>query len=391
MNIIAKIDVQQIKKNIDFLKNKSGSDIMVVLKDNAYGHGLTEIAKICRKLKVKYIGVATLGEALKIRNSGDKGKILAWIYDPRSPEVKESLDKNIELAIFDEKHIPIINKITHLRNSNSENVCEKDLNNPKDKRFSSNQMGIYKKNSERCKKKSNVHLFVDIGINRNGIPYEKALNAAKKIEKSPYLNLVGLMGHLCCYNNKKTTTEELKKFRELRKIFEDNNIKPNLVHIANTDVIFTHNVSDFNLARCGTGVFGIKEIVPSQEIKPVLSLESKIIQLKEVPKGSGIGYHHRFFAPKKIIIAIVPIGYGDGLPQSKITVDINGTKRKVLGLESMDQITVEGKKGDKEGDVVKIFGNKEGFSNNLITFSKKAKVKPFEMCVHLSDRIKRIY
>ena len=80
-DITAIIDVNAIKHNIDYLKKKCGTDLMPVLKADAYGHGLLEMAKILRKLKIKYIGVATLGEAIVLRKNGDKGRILAWLYD----------------------------------------------------------------------------------------------------------------------------------------------------------------------------------------------------------------------------------------------------------------------------------------------------------------------
>ena len=109
-NITATIDINAFKHNINYLKKKAKTDIMPVLKANAYGHGIVEMAKICRNLGIKYIGVATLGEAIQIRNSGDKGRILGWLYDVTTNEVRDAVLKNIDIGIFDENHIPIISK-----------------------------------------------------------------------------------------------------------------------------------------------------------------------------------------------------------------------------------------------------------------------------------------
>ena len=107
-DIKAVIDINAIRNNINFLKKKSGTDLMPVLKADAYGHGLIEMAKILRKLGIKYIGVATLGEAILLRKSGDKGRILSWLYDIDGHEFNDGLKLNLDIAIFDEKLIPKI-------------------------------------------------------------------------------------------------------------------------------------------------------------------------------------------------------------------------------------------------------------------------------------------
>ena len=99
-NINAIIHFDSVKKNLEYLRKTSKTDVMPVLKANAYGHGIIEMSKICRKLDVKYIGVATLGEAIQIRNSGDNGRILGWLYDVNSNQVKDAVAKNIDIGIL---------------------------------------------------------------------------------------------------------------------------------------------------------------------------------------------------------------------------------------------------------------------------------------------------
>lgn len=352
-NITAKINKTKFKNNIDFFKKISGSDVMVVLKGNAYGHGLEEMAKISRKIGVKYIGVATMVDAIKLRKSGDKGRILAWLYDPNSKEIDEAIDKKIDIALFDENHLPIISK--------------KIGNKP-----------------------ANIHLFVDTGINRNGVPYDKAFETAVKISENKRMNFVGLMSHFCCENNKRFSEKQLRLFRQLRDKLAEIGIKPELTHIANTIGAIKYDVSDFNLARIGYGCFGL---LKNDGLEPIMSLDSKIIQLKYVEKGEGIGYNRTYITNNKKYVAIVPIGYGDiSTKSSYLIVDVNGTKRKVLGRESMDQLTIEAKEGDKLGDVVRIFGPKEeGYIYDVIDFAKMGKIKPFLMTLNLSQHVKKIY
>ena len=110
-DIKAIIDVNAIKHNINYLRKKAGTDLMPILKADAYGHGLIEMAKILRKIGIKYIGVATLGEAILLRKSGDKGRVLSWLYDIEGQEFKDGLKLNLDIAIFDEKHIPKIKNV----------------------------------------------------------------------------------------------------------------------------------------------------------------------------------------------------------------------------------------------------------------------------------------
>lgn len=353
-NITAIVSTHAVKKNLQYLKKKSGTDIMPVLKANAYGHGIVEMAKICRNLHVKYIGVATIGEAIQIRNSGDKGRILAWLYDVHSDQVKDAVAQNIDIAIFNAAHIPIISK------------------------------------SLPPHSVAKIHLFVDTGIDRNGVPHTEAIDAAIKISNDPKFNLVGMMTHLCCADTKNNaiTNKQFSLFRKLRQDLLDRNIEPELVHISATNGILNYDNSEFNLARSGSGFYGITE---NKNLTPILSLSSLIIQLKNIPKGEGIGYNRKYITHANKFIGIVPIGYADLIPltsSEKLCVFVNGTKRKVLGLESMDQIVIEAKKGDKMGDKVHLFGDKtRGNNQSLYDFAREGSTTPFNIITHLGERV----
>jgi len=356
--ITVTINKDAVKKNLEYLRKLSKADVMPVLKAKAYGHGSLEMAKICRDLNVKYIGVATLGEAMKIRNSGDKGRILGWLYDVNSNQVKDAVANNIDIGIFDETHIPIISK------SLPKNAV------------------------------ANIHLFVDTGINRNGVPYEKAMDAAVEISKDPKFKLVGIMSHLCCAETKKNnaTHKQFKLFRKLRDDLLERNIKPEVFHISESNGTLNYDNSDFNLVRSGQAFYGL---IKNKNLTPVMSLTSKIIQLKYVAKGEGIGYDKTYITKSKKYIGIVPVGYADLIPLTKseqLFVYVNGTKRKVLGEESMDQIVIEGNINDKLGDTVQFFGDKKhGFKQNLLEFVKKSSSNRYEMISHMGERVKNEY
>jgi alanine racemase len=360
-NITANIDIDAIKHNNTFFKKQSKTDIMPVLKADAYGHGIVDMAKVLRKLKVKYLGVATVGEAILLRNNGDKGRILCWLYNINSPEIKDALKLDIDIAIIDETFIPII------------------------------------ENMVPAGKKAKITLFVDTGINRAGVPYDKSYQAAINISKSTKFEFIGMMSHLICseIKNSPIVNEQLKKFRHLRNKLADINIKPPLVHIANTMGCINYDVSDFTLARVGGGTYGITvDKKMNKHLIPIMTLKSKIIQLKVVPKGQGIGYNLKYITPKNMRVAAVPIGYADILPRAaslKLSVYVNGSKRKVLGLISMDQIIIESNENDKIDDDVFIFGNGKNCKQTLYDLANLANTITYEIITHIGDRVNRIY
>jgi len=360
-NIKAVININDIKHNIDFLRQKCGTDIMPILKADAYGHGLTDMGKIMRKLKIKYIGVATLGEAILLRQSGDTGRILAWLYDIDGQELIDSFQMNIDIAIYDEN---TITKFISLIPNN---------------------------------KKINITIFVDTGINRAGIPYDKAFAAFKLLSDHPKINLQGMMSHLVCsgIKNSPIVNEQLRKFRELRKKLADIGIKPPLVHIANTGGCMNYDVSDFTLARPGSGIYGITaDFTPNKHLKLPMSIKTYIIQIKDVAKGEGIGYGWEYIAPRKMKICVLPIGYADIIPRNtslKLHVFINGTKRKVLGTISMDQIIVAAKNKDKINDEVYFFGNGINCPQTIYDIAKLSNTIPLEILCHTGYRVNRTY
>ena len=360
-DIKAIIDINAIKNNVKFLKKKTGTDIMPVLKADAYGHGLIEMARILRKIGVKYLGVATLGEAILLRESGDKGRILAWLYDVDGQEFKDSLKLNLDIAIFDEKLIPKIEKMIP--------------------------------NGQKLK----VTMFVDTGINRAGIPYNNSLQAFKDVSNCDKFEIVGMMSHLVCsgVKNSPIVNEQLRKFRALRSELEEIGITPPLVHIANTGACLNYDVSDFTLSRSGSGIYGIAGAHGiDKNLKLAMTVKSYIIQVKDVEKGEGIGYDWKYITKKKMRVAVLPIGYADIIPRSssgKLYVYINGTKRKVLGTISMDQIIVEAKEIDKVNDDVIIFGNGKNCPQTIFNVAKAGDAFPIEILCHTGYRINREY
>ena len=205
-----------------------------------------------------------------------------------------------------------------------------------------------------------------------------------------------MMSHLIDSQNKNSprVNEQLRKFRDLRQRLAAINIIPPLVHIANTRACLNYDVSDFTLARSGGGVYGMPSDKKEPRFKLAMSMSSYIIQLKDVKKGAGIGYDWTYKAPRDMRIAIIPIGYADILPRTasnKMSLYINGLKRKMLGLISMDQVVVEASAKDKLNDQVYIFGNGKNCPQTIYDVAALGNASPYEVMCHTGYRVNRVY
>jgi len=359
-DITATIDAAAIRHNVDYLRKKAGTEVMPVLKANAYGHGITGVSMILRNHGIKKIGLATLGEALLLRKNGDKGILVAWLYDIyNEPQLKKAIQQNIDICIIDDNHVSIIRNLI-----------------PKNK---------------KCR----VHLFADTGIDRAAVPYSKCIHVAKMLHSDPKFDLVGLMSHLIIseYKNEPTVLKQLKLFRNLRRELEENhNIFIENIHIANTGGCLNYDVSDFTLARPGSGIYGID---PSgkynKNLQPALQMTSKIIQLKYISKGADVGYDNKYIAPKNMRVGIIPFGYADFIPRSsfgRLYVYVKGNRRKVIGSINMDQIVIEAGEKDQLGDEIVVYGNPlKGAKQTVYDIAEINNTIPHEILVRNNYRV----
>jgi len=354
-DIVATISLSAIQHNLNELTKKSGTEIMPILKSNAYGHGIYEMAKQLRHMGVEYLGVATLGEAILLRNHGDKGRIISWLYNIHGQEIKDAISLDLDITLFDETHLPLLQRMI-----------------PKGK-------------------KVRLTVFVDTGIQRAGIPYDKALDICRTVAETPCFSFVGIMSHLVCSDrpHHPIIHKQLRLFRSLRDTLRQEGIEPPMVHIANTDACLQYDVSDFTISRAGCGIIGISRC-SYPRLQLAMELTTRIIQIKEIQKGDGVGYGWTFRAPRRMKIAILPIGYGDGIPFSTFYVYCNGSRRKILGDISMDQMVIESKK-DNMNDIVCLFGNGSSCPQTIYDIEQQSGSTHVEILSHLGHRIRRIY
>jgi alanine racemase len=307
--------------NIAQYKRIIGSrNLSVVIKANAYGHGLTQIARLANSNPtVHSLCVATIDEALQIRKAGiTKPIIMPSVLegDPR-----KIIDKNVTLAIYDFESAHLLQKIGTLHNY------------------------IFP-----------VHIKIDTGLSRLGILPEEIFSYVKRAQKMPNLSIQGIYSH-CAESHKQEnafTLEQQAIFKCIVDGFKEKSIIFPFVHLANSAATTALDLPFCNLFRIGIGAFGLwpspenkiitQKKYPWFDLKPILTWKTVIRNIKQVPAGSFIGYDRTYQAPHDMLIGTLPIGYYDGYDfrlYNKGSVMVHGKNAPIVGRISMNMCSID--------------------------------------------------
>lgn len=309
---IADINFTQLHRNINVIKNKlkRGVKFMAVVKGDAYGHGLVPVAEELERCECDAIGVVRLTEAVALRRGGIKTPIV--ILAPLIP-AQSSLVVDYDITTMVDNEIIVA----------ALEEC------------------AYKKN-----KIINVHIKVNTGLNRYGVEVEDVLKFIHIInEKYLHIKIEGIYTHFKDpQDNKKFTYDQLKKFNDVLSKLEEVNMRPPIAHAAGSAGILMYPESHLDMVRCGLILYGLQhkanEKLPPSEVKTLMSLKSRILKIRKIKAGESGGYGANFVAKRDSTLAVVGIGYGDGISRGWKEVLVAGEKVSVVNY-FMDGILVD--------------------------------------------------
>lgn len=360
----AEINLRNLDYNFSLVKKLVGPKvkILVPVKSDGYGHGIVNISKRLESLGIDYLGVASIDEGIALRRAGIRKPILI---------LSTILADGIK-PIFDYKLTPT--------------VCTKEL--------------AQELNREARKRKASVfiHIKVDTGMQRIGVAHSDAYSFIKETAGLKNIRIEGVFTHFPCADKKPCfTREQIKMFDELINKLDAQGINIPLKHASNSLGVMSYPGGHFNMVRPGLMIYGL---YPKGGLKirlrPLLSLKTKIVYLKTVPRGSGVSYGHTYITSKKMRLATLPIGYGDGYPRSlsnKAYCLIGGEKSNIVGRICMDQLMVDVTKikNVRIGQEAVVIGNQKNKSISLEELAKLAGTIAYEIACNLGGRITRIY
>jgi len=303
----ATIDLSAVHSNLDLLSETVGPSTQLIpcVKADAYGHGILQVASVCRAWGAKRLGVACLSEALLLRESGDTSEIV--VLGPELPEVLEDCaEKSVEISVGTEELAAA--------------VCD-----------------------YRGGKCLTVHLAVDTGMGRFGLRADEVVTAAIRMSN---VNIIGVSTHFpVADTDAEFTQAQLELLGGVVDQLSDAGINPPLIHAENSSGLLGVRPDWLTAARPGLLMYGMVPLEGvSSRFRPVMSLRSKLVRVVGVPAGTSMGYARRWMAKTPRRIATVPIGYGDGYGWSlseKAEVLVRGRRAPVVGRISMDQTTVD--------------------------------------------------
>lgn len=366
----AEINLTNLSSNISSIKKFIGKDLkyMAVVKADAYGHGSIEIAKHLEKKGVDWFGVALPSEGLDLRQNGIKKPILCL----------GSFWEGQENLLIENDLTPVI--------------------------YQANKAKTLNKVSKANNKQTNIHIKIDTGMGRIGFRPEEVDQFIEELKSLRNLRVEGIMTHFPAADDlsqNEFTNSQIEKFFEIVKKFEDNGFCPKFKDLANSPGAIAHKRSLGNLVRLGGIIYGLgDDVLPKgiekPDLKPVLSLYTKIAHLKNVSKGETLGYGRTFTTKKDSVIATIPIGYQDGFIRAlsnRGRVIINKTYAPIVGRISMDWTLVDVTEIEnvKIDDMVTLIGKEDNLEITAEQIAKINNTISYEITCGINRRVTRKY
>jgi alanine racemase len=358
----ARIDLGALKSNIRVLRDTvAPAGTMVIVKADAYGHGALEIARAAEDAGTDWLGVVDIDEALALRRAGISSPLLAWLH---------GADADFDAAVAASVDLGISTLDQLERAASSAGLAM-------------------------------VQLKVDTGLSRNGIEgrlVAQVFARAAELERTGRIRVRGIWSHLANAGEHEDRSQ-LARFEEALALASDIGLTPELRHLAATAGALSLAESRFDLVRLGIGVYGLSPFDDRTSVQlglhPVMELSAEIVSVKRVPAGSGVSYSYTYRTGTEANLALVPLGYADGIPRaasSAAPVSINGKTYRISGRVAMDQFVVD--VGDDDvavGDRAILFGDGADGLPTADEWAAAAGTINYEIVTRLGPRVTRVF
>ncbi|MGW5942275.1 alanine racemase [Streptomyces celluloflavus] len=370
MRARAAIDLAAVRSNVRALRRRApGAELMAVVKSDGYGHGAVRCGRAARAAGASWLGTALPEEAFALRAAGDTGRLMCWLWTPGGPWHK-AIEQDIDVSV---SGLWALREVTVA--------------------------------AQACARPARVQLKVDTGLGRNGCQpadWPELIAAARAAEVAGELTVTGVWSHFACADEPghPSIALQLTAFRQALADAAAAGLRPEVRHIANTPALLTLPEAHFDLVRSGIGVYGVS---PSPEIgipedfglRPAMTLEASLASVKRVPGGHGVSYGHHYTTPGDTTLALVPLGYADGIPRHASgsgPVLVAGKWRTVAGRIAMDQFVVDlGGDGAQPGDPAVLFGPGDRGEPTAEDWARATGTIGYEIVTRIGTRVPRVF
>ena len=361
-----RIDLDAIRDNVALMRAGTTAEVMAVVKADGYGHGMLPSARAALAGGATWLGVATLEEGLALRRAGIDVPVLAWLQSP-GLRLHEAVAAGIDL-----------------------NAGGLEL------------LGEVITAAQRAERTARVHLKLDTGLSRGGAtPAEWAglLENAAKAQTDGEIDVVGVWSHFASADapGDETVDHQLAAFADGLAVAERFGITPRYRHIANSAATLSRPDSHYDLVRPGIAVYGLSPIRGETfGLRPAMTARARVALTKRVPAGQGVSYGHIYHTSRETTLALIPLGYADGVPRHASNVgpvQLGGKRRTIAGRVCMDQIVLDvGDDPVVAGDIATLFGPGDDGGPTATDWAEAIDTINYEIVTRFgSDRVPRVY
>ena len=361
----AEIYLDRLVNNYKIIKRQvKKAKIMAAIKADAYGHGAIEVARTLEAEDIYMFGVASIEEGVELRQAGVNSKILVL-----SPILYSQIDAVIEYNL-----IPTISELGFFK-------------------LLDNKM-------QKLRRSILVHVEVDTGMTRTGIPYQDVKATIRKIKRSPFVKIEGIFSHFPLADaDGSFTKKQIEEFSTLIGDLKRQKVNPTLVHLANSSGIFKYPDSHFNLVRPGIALYGLTASTNTNYTKgllPVMKLKSRVVNIRNAAANTAISYGHTYKTKIRSRIATISVGYGDGFPRAlsnRGAVLCKGKSVPIVGAICMDLIMIDVTdiKDVQIGDVVTLIGKDGREEITAEECAQKSHTIVYEITSGIGPRVARVF
>ncbi|HWD63023.1 MAG TPA: alanine racemase [Humibacter sp.] len=362
----AVVDLDAITGNVRVLRSTIGTEhLIAVVKANGYGHGAVPVANAALRGGADKLGVADLAEAHELRNAGITAPVLAWLHDP---------DADFESAIVADIEIGV---------------------------SSLDQLQSVIDAATRTGRTAIVHLKLDTGLSRNGVAPDAWLSvtrAARAAEIAGLVIVAGVFSHLSGTSPEADAAQAGAFDRGLTEASAAG-LDPEFVHLAASGAALTLPRTRYNTVRTGITIYGLSPFSDREPaefgLRPAMTLRSRVVAVRRIEDGQGVSYGHTYRANGLTNLALVPVGYADGVPRQasgEAPVAIGGKRFRIAGRVAMDQIVIAtGDRAVAVGDEVILFGDPASGVPSAEDWARAAGTIGYDIVTRLGGRVTRRY
>lgn len=360
----ASIDLDAVSANVRHLSALVGTpDLLAVVKADAYGHGAVPVARAALAGGATWLGTADLDEALAVRAAGIDAPLLCWLHGPDT-DFGAAIDANIDVAVSSLAQLHAVAGAARDR-------------------------GV----------RANVQVKLDTGLSRNGVaPADVAAFVAEAATLTADISVRGIMSHLSNTSDEDDRAQ-IAVFRAGIAAFAAAGITPSLLHIAATGAAIALPESRFSMVRIGIGLAGLSPFGTGTSaelgLRPTMTLSATVVAVREVPAGTGVSYGFTYRADRPTRLALIPLGYADGIPRQasgRGPVSIAGKTYRVAGRIAMDQFLIDvGDDPVAVGDTAVLFGDPATGVPDARDWADAADTINYEIVTRIGARATRSY